>query len=92
MQQKPPLPPGVGRLPSLRTPRREVASSRIGVQEASRRTHGHEHRRHRDHSDGGFFWTLVSRAAAALKKTPEALVLGASVASAIKQLLNRPGF
>jgi uncharacterized protein (DUF1778 family) len=32
------------------------------------------------------FWALVSRAAAVLKMTPEAFVLEASVASAIKQL------
>ena len=32
------------------------------------------------------FWAFVSRAAAALKMTPEAFVLEASVASAIKQL------
>ncbi len=32
------------------------------------------------------FWALVSRAAAALKMTPEAFVLEASVASAINQL------
>jgi uncharacterized protein (DUF1778 family) len=35
------------------------------------------------------FWTLVSRAAAALRITPEAFVLEASVASAIRLLPDR---
>ena len=35
------------------------------------------------------FWALVSRAAAALEMTPEAFILEASVASAIKRLPDR---
>ena len=37
------------------------------------------------------FWALVSRAAAALKMAPEAFVLEASVASAIRLLPDRTG-